>query len=135
MRGGYVEGVERMREGHWFEAHEVLELVWRPTPPGPRRDFLQGLIHVAVALEHWRRGNPRGASGQWQKAHRKLAPVAPVFDGLDVAALLADVEEYWRAVGLEAAVEAQARGGGWRMPTLPAPVPRWVDDRGPPYGE
>ncbi len=66
------QGVALIRSGDWYDAHEVLEDPWREAQP-PRKHWLQGLIHGAVALEHLRRGNPRGAFGQWQKCDRRLA--------------------------------------------------------------
>ena len=54
-------GVAQFNGGDWFEAHETWEDLWLDLPRGPRRDFIQGLIQLAVALEHVRRRNPRGA--------------------------------------------------------------------------
>ena len=45
---GYVRGVELIRTGGYFAAHEELEDDWRVAPQA-ERDFLQGLVHVAVA--------------------------------------------------------------------------------------
>jgi predicted metal-dependent hydrolase len=64
----------------------VLELAWTPER-GPRRNFLQGLIHVAVGLYHHRRGNPVGASRQLHKALRKLGGYLPVCEGVDTGKL------------------------------------------------
>ena len=43
----------------FFEAHEVLEDLWRETK-GPERDFYHGLIQVAAAYVHVQRGNAYG---------------------------------------------------------------------------
>jgi uncharacterized protein len=87
-----VEPLERglglIREGRFFEAHEELELVWRAAAP-EERDFYQGLVHVAVATYQDGRGNAVGRTRQLEKALRRLAPYAPLHDGVDVAALLA----------------------------------------------
>ena len=48
---GLREGLELIREGAYFDAHEELEDEWRGAPAG-ERDFLQGLVHVAVAWLH-----------------------------------------------------------------------------------
>ena len=48
MSGGLQGGLALIRAGRYFEAHEVLEHEWRDAAP-QERDFLQGLIHVAVA--------------------------------------------------------------------------------------
>lgn len=99
-------GLDLIRSGEHFAAHEVLEDVWRAAEPR-ERDFFQGLVHVAVAWYQAGRGNPVGCERQLEKAARRLRPYAPVHRGLDVAALLASVEA--------------ARG---RFPRLPPPVLR-----------
>ena len=44
----YELGLELIRAGRYFDAHEELETAWRAAEPA-ERDFLQGLVHVAVA--------------------------------------------------------------------------------------
>jgi predicted metal-dependent hydrolase len=88
--GPYELGLELIRAGRHFEAHEELETEWRAAEPG-ERDFLQGLVHVAVAWHHAGRGNPNGCSRQLEKAERRLRPYAPAHRGIDVAALLEEV--------------------------------------------
>ena len=83
-------GVELMRAERWFDAHEALEDEWREAP-APERDFLQGLVHVAVAWLHAERGNRPGCERQLEKAARRLAPYAPAHRGVDVALVLEDV--------------------------------------------
>jgi hypothetical protein len=101
-----ARGLELIRAGEHFAAHEVLEDAWRDAEPA-ERDFYQGLVHVAVAWYQSGRGNRVGCERQLEKAARRLAPYAPAHRGLDVAALLASVEE--------------ARGC---FPDLPPPVLR-----------
>ena len=87
MRDERLErGVRLFNAGRFFECHEVLEEAWQPER-GPRRLFLQSLIHVAVALYHLERGNPEGAARQLRKALRKLAPYLPGCEGIDTARL------------------------------------------------
>ena len=54
---------------------------------GPRRLFLQALIHLAVGLYHSQRGNPMGADRQLQKGLQKLAASLPSYEGIDTARL------------------------------------------------
>jgi predicted metal-dependent hydrolase len=86
----YQRGVELIRAGAYFEAHEQLETAWREAEPA-ERDFLQGLVHVAVAWYQAGRGNRVGCSRQLGKAARRLGPYAPAHRGLDVVGLLAQV--------------------------------------------
>jgi predicted metal-dependent hydrolase len=83
-----ARGLELIRGGEFFAAHEELELAWRAAPEA-ERDFYQGLVHVAVAWYQAGRGNRVGCERQLEKAERRLAPYAPWHEGVDVAALLA----------------------------------------------
>jgi len=84
-------GLELMRAERWFDAHEALEDEWRDSPE-PERDFLQGLVHVTVAWYHAANGNRPGAERQLEKAARRLVPYAPTQRGVDVTAVLGQVE-------------------------------------------
>ena len=98
-------GLELIRSGEYFEAHEELEDEWR-IAPADERDFLQGLVHVAVAWLHASRGNRPGCERQLEKAERRLAPYRPQHRDVDVDLVLEDLE---RARGL-------VRGGQLTLP-------------------
>ncbi|MBA2424898.1 MAG: DUF309 domain-containing protein [Actinobacteria bacterium] len=85
-------GLELIRAGEYFEAHEELEDEWRDAPAA-ERDFLQGLVHIAVAWLHAGRGNRPGCERQLEKAARRLDAYRPSHRGVDVDALLAQVGE------------------------------------------
>src|SRR5439155_27159651 len=87
----FLSGLDLIRSGEFFAAHEELELVWRAAAP-EERDFVQGLVHVAVAWYQAGRGNTVGCTRQLEKAERRLSPYAPRHRGVDVASLLAQVE-------------------------------------------
>jgi uncharacterized protein len=91
----YALGIELFNEHRFFEAHEVLEDVWRDAPE-PERKFLQGLIQVAVAMVHHSRGNSIGCRSVLERARRNLAKYPAVHGGLDLAALLISLDQ-WRA--------------------------------------
>jgi uncharacterized protein len=84
------KGLDLIRDGAYFEAHEELEDEWR-TAPTAERDFLQGLVHVAVAWHHAGRGNRPGCERQLEKADRRLGPYRPEHRGVDVASVLDQV--------------------------------------------
>jgi len=88
----FKRGLEAIRAGRYFEAHEELEDAWR-TAPAEERDFFQGLVHVAVAWYQAGRGRPVATASQLEKAARRLGPFAPAHRGVDVDAVLAQVEE------------------------------------------
>ena len=85
-----ARGLELIRAGAYFDAHEELEDEWREAPH-EERDFLQGLVHVAVAWLHAERSNRPGCERQLEKAARRLGPYAPEHRGVDVARVLQDV--------------------------------------------
>ena len=87
---GLDRGLELIRAGAYYEAHEEFEEEWREAPE-PERDFLQGMVHVAVAWHHARRENRPGCERQLEKAERRLAPYRPRHRGVDVDVVLEDV--------------------------------------------
>ena len=91
MADAYKAGLDHIRAGRFFAAHEELELAWRAAA-GEERDFYQGLVHVAVAWYQAGRGRPVATESQLQKAARRLARFAPSHNGVDVASVLAQVE-------------------------------------------
>jgi predicted metal-dependent hydrolase len=81
------EALALVRGGRGFEAHELLEELWRAAEP-PERDLYQGLVHVAVATYQDGRGNDVGRTRQLEKALRRLSPYAPSYEGIGIAPLL-----------------------------------------------
>jgi predicted metal-dependent hydrolase len=73
----------------FFQCHEALEEAWM-AERGPRRLFLQALIHLAVGFYHCERNNPAGASRQLRKGLHKLAAYLPSCEGIETARLFRD---------------------------------------------
>jgi uncharacterized protein len=84
-------GLELIRNGEYFAAHEELEDAWRAAP-AEERDFFQGLVHVAVAWYQAGRGNRVGCERQLEKAGRRLGPYTPEHRGVPVASILEQVK-------------------------------------------
>jgi predicted metal-dependent hydrolase len=97
VEASFKRGLEEIRVGRYFEAHEELENAWRAAA-AEERDFFQGLVHVAVAWYQAGRGRPIATGRQLEKAARRLAPFAPVHRGVDVERVLAQVEAARRRV-------------------------------------
>ena len=73
----------------FFEAHEVLENLWREIgPEAEERDFYQGLIQIAAAFVHVQKGTPEGGRKLLKKASAKLEKFSPNFFGIDIPQLL-----------------------------------------------
>src|SRR3954463_2367155 len=92
MPDSYKAGLEHIRAGRFFEAHEELELAWRAAAP-EERDFYQGLVHVAVAWYQAGRGKPVATERQLGKALRRLEAFEPSHRGINVSALRRQLAE------------------------------------------
>lgn len=77
--------------GEFFGAHETLEAFWVGYQ-GSDRDFYRGLIQASVALHHLSAGNTVGARGVAARARENLAPYAPRYESIDLAAILTQLE-------------------------------------------
>jgi hypothetical protein len=89
---GFENGIALIRGGEYFAAHEELEDAGRAAPAA-ERDFLQGLVHVAVAWYQAGRGRKVGMERQLAKAIRRLEPYAPTHRGVELEPLLAQLRE------------------------------------------
>ena len=98
MEAAFKRGLEAIRSGRYFEAHEELEEAWRAAP-AEERDFFQGLVHFAVAWYQAGRGRPVATGRQLEKAARRLAAFAPAHRGVDVESVLRQVEAARERVG------------------------------------
>ena len=80
------KGILLFNNCEFFQCHEVLEEAWTKEV-GPRRLFLQALIHLAVGFYHCERANPAGARRQLKKGIHKLAQYLPSCESIDTARL------------------------------------------------
>jgi predicted metal-dependent hydrolase len=94
---GYQRGLELFNAGEFFDAHEVLEDVWRAAPAEEKK-FLQGLIQLAVGLHHYSRGNLAGARSLLARGNRNLSGYADRHGGIDLARLRPRVAQWVRAL-------------------------------------
>ena len=77
----------------YFEVHEELEIPWRDAT-GDTRRALQGLVQLAVGLHHDQAGNRESMRRLFASGRAKLEPYLPRWHGVDVAALLREVDAY-----------------------------------------
>jgi predicted metal-dependent hydrolase len=88
----FARGVELFNHAHFFDAHEVLEDLWRPIArDAPLRRHLQGVVQVAVAFHHESTGNYVGARSVLARALRNLNGAENSFPSLDLDRLRADL--------------------------------------------
>lgn len=90
----YLYGIDLFNHGYWWEAHEVLEAVWRAA--GQRSTVcgqcVQGLIQLAGAQLKRFISEPRGAQSLTQAGIKKLSLIEGIYLGIDVAPLIAEVK-------------------------------------------
>ena len=107
-------GIAHFNAQKFFEAHEVWEEIWL-TEAEPEKTFLQGLIQVAAAFHHFKRGNSRGAESLLMAGILKLSRFPAGHLGLAVGELRAAAKEWARLLGERRQVE------GARLPRI-----RWA---------
>ncbi|HWP84350.1 MAG TPA: DUF309 domain-containing protein [Terriglobia bacterium] len=105
----FREGIRLFNREEFFACHEALEAVWLEAD-GPDKTFLQGLIQVAVAYHHLRRGNAAGAVRLLRAGIEKLSARSSYRRRIDAEALRALLEP------LPGLIEAGQAG-----PQTPAP--------------
>lgn len=81
------------REEKFWACHEALEDVWKVETDPARKQFLQGLIHGAVSIFQFRRGNFVGTARQFTRARVRLEASLPERDGVDVAGYLQGIKQ------------------------------------------
>jgi predicted metal-dependent hydrolase len=89
----YAEGIRLFNAGEFWHAHEQWEACWMIVRE-PDKTFYQGIIQAAAALVHWQRGNARGLRRNWEKGRPKLVALPPMMHGLDLRALIVDMDRF-----------------------------------------
>ncbi|MFY9559676.1 MAG: DUF309 domain-containing protein [Terriglobales bacterium] len=89
-------GLALFNSSRFFDAHEVLEDVWREAPRHSRlRRHLQGMVQLAVAFHHQSTGNRVGARSVLERALGNLNGAEESFPDLDLKRLRASLKP-WR---------------------------------------
>jgi len=92
----FNRGLDLFNRAHFFDAHEVLEDVWREAPlHSVSRRHLQGLVQLAVAFHHHSKGNYVGARSVLDRGMRNLHGADSSFPALDLDRLRTELE-IWR---------------------------------------
>ncbi len=87
--GQLLLAIRQFNNREWYDCHETIEELWLGES-GEVRDFLQGVLQIAVALHHWRNGNHGGAVSLLSSGVKYLKRVSDACLWVDVAALIAD---------------------------------------------
>jgi len=90
----YMRGIALFNRAEFFQAHEVLEDIWRAAPVEDKK-FLQGLVQVAVAFHHYSTGNFVGMRSVMERAMRNLTRHPQRMEGIQLAPLMRSLAK-WR---------------------------------------
>ena len=96
----FERGVALFNARKFFQAHEVWEELWLAEPE-PEKTFLQGLIQLAAAWHHYRRGNSRGAKSLLAAGIAKLERFPSSHRGLALKELRAQATAWVLWLGRE----------------------------------
>lgn len=115
------KGVEEFNSGKFFECHDTLEDVWRGIR-GPARNFLQGLIQVAVGFCHLGNGNRIGAASQLEKALAKLSLYGDCYAGMELETLRRGAQSWLERIRSGEELHCTVAG----LPKLHFTANRWM---------
>ena len=117
----FVQAVKLFNQQEFFTCHDVLEEIWSETMSN-EREFLQGLIHAAVALSHFGDGNLGGARRMHDSAIRYLTPYGDVCRGIDLRRFRADFDGCFESLlGTHTTYPAGVHLDETRIPKLSPP--------------
>jgi predicted metal-dependent hydrolase len=88
----FRKGIEQFNNAQFFACHETLESVWKDQA-GSQREFIQGIIQIAVGYYHLLNDNELGAGKLLRRGLDRIGQFAPVFLGVEVSTLANSVEE------------------------------------------
>jgi predicted metal-dependent hydrolase len=93
----YRHGIELFNRAEFYDAHEVLEDVWRASID-PEKKFLQALIQTAVALHHHSTGNVVGCRSLMARALRNFHGYPEGFCGVELESFRISLSEWQQAL-------------------------------------
>jgi uncharacterized protein len=94
----FERGLAHFNARRFFEAHEVWEEIWL-VEDEPERTFLQGIIQIAAAFHHYRRGNSEGAESLLAAGIVKITRFPDDYHGLAVEELRVSAKSWARRLG------------------------------------
>ena len=105
----FQEGVTHFNNLEFWEAHESWESLWLAAD-GDLVEFYQGLIQLAAAYHHAKRGTLRGAVRLFDAAMRRLEPYPAGFLGIDRQDAVAAAARHrgWAAANIESGAKLES---------------------------
>lgn len=102
--GAFARGIEHFNALEFWEAHESWEELWLAAQ-SDLEQFLQGLIQVAAAYHHLKRGTFRGGVRLFDAGLARLANFPDPYCGVDRSAVERAARQHrqWASARLESA--------------------------------
>ncbi len=92
----YLFAIDLFNAGYWWEAHEILESLWKETERKSNvARFLQGLIQLSAALLKKSQSSEKGARGLKTKGITHLPVEKGTYLGVDLTLLVTEVEAFF----------------------------------------
>ena len=86
------QGISYFNDERFWEAHEVLEGVWKKSQEG-EKELVQGVILAAAAMVHYQKAEDGICISVLGRALDKLARAAGMYHGINVDALRKKIQE------------------------------------------
>ncbi len=93
----FWQGVEQFNCQEFYACHDTLEALWMEAL-APQKRFYQGVLQIAVACYHLGNLNWHGAVILLGEGIGRLSDYQPVYEGIDVEALLTASFELLKAL-------------------------------------
>jgi uncharacterized protein len=93
----FWQGVEQFNDREFYACHDTLEALWMEAL-SPQKRFYQGVLQIAVACYHLSNLNWRGAVILLGEGIGRLGDYQPVYEGIDVEALILESVELLKAL-------------------------------------
>lgn len=109
----YVEFFECFNRQQFFEAHEVLELLWLPSRRGPQDLFYKGLIQLAGAFVHLQKRRLGPAGALLRRSQANLEGYPALWENLDLTAVRSLISAWLARLDDEADIERLLQKWPW----------------------
>lgn len=93
----FWQGVEQFNRQEFYACHDTLEALWMEAF-SPQKRFYQGVLQIAVACYHLGNLNWRGAVILLGEGIGRLSDYQPLYEGIDVEALIFESVELLKAL-------------------------------------
>lgn len=114
-----IDYLAKFNSGLYYEAHDALEPSWLLQRSDPTHRFYKGLIQLAGAFVHFKKGRSNPGVALLNLAEANLVPFAPEREQIEVTAVLALIDTWRRRIQAHATGENLL--GGVPPPHLEGP--------------